>query len=102
MASLDRGMGSGAEAGSLMEMLVQESPTPGEMLESAEHREFIRHLVDELPEQLKQVVLLVYYQGLKYREAADALAIPVGTVKSRLHAAIQKLNELLTVDCLSA
>ena len=36
---------------------------------------------------------LVYYQGLKYREAADILKIPVGTVKSRLHSAILKLNE---------
>jgi len=36
---------------------------------------------------------LVYYQGLKYREAADTLGIPVGTVKSRLHSAILKLNE---------
>ena len=40
--------------------------------------------------------MLVYFQGLKYREAADVLAIPVGTVKSRLHAAIQKLTEVLT------
>jgi RNA polymerase sigma-70 factor (ECF subfamily) len=39
--------------------------------------------------------MLVYFQGLKYREAAEVLDIPVGTVKSRLHAAIQKLNEAL-------
>jgi RNA polymerase sigma-70 factor (ECF subfamily) len=38
-------------------------------------------------------VLLVYHQGMKYREAADVLGIPVGTVKSRLHAALLKLNE---------
>jgi RNA polymerase sigma-70 factor (ECF subfamily) len=42
------------------------------------------------------VVLLVYFQGLKYREAAEVLSIPVGTVKSRLHAAIHKLSETLT------
>jgi RNA polymerase sigma-70 factor (ECF subfamily) len=46
-----------------------------------------------LPEQLRGALHLVYYQGLKYREAADVLDIPVGTVKSRLHAAILKLNE---------
>ena len=37
---------------------------------------------------------LVYFQELKYREAAEALDIPVGTVKSRMHAAVAKLNEI--------
>ena len=97
MVSLDRRMGhDDADAGALVDMLVQDEAGPVELLESGEQREFVRELVDRLPEQLRQVVNLVYYQGLKYREAADVLSIPVGTVKSRLHAAIQKLNELLT------
>ena len=49
--------------------------------------------VDTLPEQLRAAVNLIYYQGLKYREAAEILNIPVGTVKSRLHTAVMKLNE---------
>ena len=49
--------------------------------------------VDRLPEFLRQVVILAYYQGLKYREIADIVGIPVGTVKSRLHAALVKLHE---------
>jgi len=56
----------------------------------------VRESVERLPDSLKQVVMLIYYQGLKYREAAEVLSIPVGTVKSRLHAAVQKLNESLT------
>ena len=51
--------------------------------------------MDQLPDSLRQVLLLVYYQGLKYREAAQVLSIPVGTVKSRLHAAIRKLEQSL-------
>ena len=35
----------------------------------------------------------MYFQGLKYQDAADVLDIPVGTVKSRLHAALTKLTE---------
>ena len=46
-----------------------------------------------LPELLRQAVLLVYFQGMKYQDAADVLDIPVGTVKSRLHAALMKLTE---------
>ena len=51
---------------------------------------------------LKQVIILVYYQGLKYREAADVLSIPVGTVKSRLHGAVYKLSVLLTDTSLAS
>ena len=39
------------------------------------------------------MVRLVYFQEMKYREAAGVLEIPVGTVKSRLHAAVAKLTE---------
>ena len=56
----------------------------------------MRQTVDNLPEPLRGALILVYYQGLKYREAAAILGIPVGTVKSRLHAAILKLNEAWT------
>ena len=101
MVSLDRRIGRGSDdnsnSGSLMELLVHEQPGPCELLESSEYRETVRHVLDELAEPLRQVVNLVYYQGLKYREAADVLGVPVGTVKSRLHVAIQKLNELLTM-----
>ena len=48
-----------------------------------------------LPDFLRQVLILAYYQGLKYREVADVLGIPVGTVKSRLHAALVKLQEAM-------
>ncbi|HEX3872450.1 MAG TPA: RNA polymerase sigma factor, partial [Pirellulales bacterium] len=41
----------------------------------------------------RAAVTLIYYQGLKYREAAEVLGVPVGTVKSRLHTALLKLNE---------
>jgi RNA polymerase sigma-70 factor (ECF subfamily) len=46
-----------------------------------------------LPEQLRSAVRLVYFRGLKYREAANELDVPVGTVKSRLHAAVKRLGE---------
>ena len=99
MVSLDRrcvGKGENDSAGSLVELLDGEHASPAEQVESAEQAREVRRAVEQLPESLREVLLLVYYQGLKYREAADVLSIPVGTVKSRLHAAIRRLNQALT------
>jgi RNA polymerase sigma-70 factor (ECF subfamily) len=98
MVSLDRRSGAngyGDEAGTLVELLDGQEPGPVDQLELEEQRRSVRRAVDRLPEPLRQVLLLVYYQGLKYREAAEVLSIPVGTVKSRLHAAIRKLEQAL-------
>ncbi|HID76595.1 MAG TPA: sigma-70 family RNA polymerase sigma factor [Planctomycetaceae bacterium] len=98
MISLDgrpRGSGDGEDAPALVDLIDGSEPDPFERLESAERGEEVRRAVEELPEPLRQVLLLVYYQGMKYREAAEVLDIPVGTVKSRLHSAIRKLNHAL-------
>ena len=50
----------------------------------------IRHVYD-LPEAQRAAVFLCYVEGLSYREAADVLAIPIGTVMSRLAAARLKI-----------
>jgi RNA polymerase sigma-70 factor (ECF subfamily) len=81
------------EVRSLLELLENRGPGPLDMVQGEERREKVRASVDRLPDFLRQVVVLAYYQGLKYREIADILGIPVGTVKSRLHAALVKLQE---------
>jgi RNA polymerase sigma-70 factor (ECF subfamily) len=58
-----------------------------------ERRQLVRDSVDQLPDFLKQTVLLAYFQGLKYSDIAEILGIPVGTVKSRLHTALARLQE---------
>jgi RNA polymerase sigma-70 factor (ECF subfamily) len=85
--------GDGEVAG-LLETLESRGPSPLEMLSDQERREHVRASVDQLPPLLRQALVLIYYQGLKYREVADILDIPVGTVKSRLHAALVKLQEM--------
>jgi RNA polymerase sigma-70 factor (ECF subfamily) len=81
------------EIRSLLELLETKGPGPREQAQDEETRQRVRAAVDRLPDFLKQVILLAYYQGLKYREIAEILKIPVGTVKSRLHAALVKLQE---------
>jgi RNA polymerase sigma-70 factor (ECF subfamily) len=82
---------------SLMDTLESRTPDPLDQAHGQERRERIRASVDQLPEFLRQVLVLAYYQGLKYREIAEILGIPVGTVKSRLHAALVKLQETWNV-----
>ncbi len=81
------------DAGRLIDTLADDEPSPESLSESSERGAWINQRLTELPENLRVVVHLVYYQGLKYREAAEVLSIPVGTVKSRLHTAIMKLTE---------
>lgn len=77
----------------LFELLPAPGDGPPDSADRAEQRELVRAAVDRLPDLLRQVVILAYFQGLKYRDVADALDIPVGTVKSRLHAALARLTE---------
>jgi RNA polymerase sigma-70 factor (ECF subfamily) len=81
------------DLGTLIELLVSKETGPVAQLESEERQAWVRKAIQELPEPLFNAVNLIYYQGLKYREAAEILDVPVGTVKSRLHTAILKLNE---------
>jgi len=78
----------------LMSLAESKQPSPLEQVEGEERREMVRAGVDQLPDFLKQVLILAYYQGLKYTDIAQIMGIPVGTVKSRLHSALVKLQEL--------
>jgi RNA polymerase sigma-70 factor (ECF subfamily) len=80
---------------SLRDLVANEEHAPGAALEAAEDRQRITAALKRLPEWLKQPILLVIYRGLKYREAAAIIGIPLGTLKSRLYEAVQRLNALM-------
>jgi RNA polymerase sigma-70 factor (ECF subfamily) len=82
---------SGEDGRSLFDLLAARDAEPADLAETAETARRVRAAVDALPEFLRQAVVLTYFQGLKYQEVADVLDIPVGTVKSRLHAAVARL-----------
>lgn len=96
MVSLDRGGATddANDTAKLANLLICSAPSPIHQVSEAERADWLRGALSELPEATRQVINLVYYQGLKYREAADIMDIPVGTVKSRLHAAVLKLTEM--------
>ncbi len=94
MASLDGGADADPDAGRLMDTLESQEVDPLENVSRQEGGARVQQALDGLSDQMRTVVHLVYYQGMKYREAAEVLSVPVGTVKSRLHAAIQKLSDV--------
>jgi RNA polymerase sigma-70 factor (ECF subfamily) len=94
LVSLDRfNRAQHEELGTLVDLLRSKEVDPSDGLEHSERKEWIRDAVAALPDQLRTAVKLVYFRGLKYREAADELSVPVGTVKSRIHSAVKRLGE---------
>jgi RNA polymerase sigma-70 factor (ECF subfamily) len=53
--------------------------------------------VERLPDEQRMTFLLRHYHGLSYEEVAEALGVPLGTVKWRLHEAVQRLREALAL-----
>jgi RNA polymerase sigma-70 factor (ECF subfamily) len=77
---------SGA-APQLLDLFADESD-PGQALEVDEQRDVVRAVVAEMPDHLREVLVLGYYHRFPYAEIAEILDVPLGTVKSRLHAAV--------------
>ncbi len=94
-ASLQQSVSSDGQGTSLLELAAGTARQPEHLAMQEEDRRRVLQAMNELSDAARQVIELVYYQGLKYREAAEVLDIPVGTVKSRLHAALRKLDQAL-------
>lgn len=78
------------------ELLPGEMPDiPEENAGSMELRMDVERAVDRLPEDLKEVTILFFFQGLKQREIAELLNINLPLVKYRIREAKKKLSEYL-------
>ena len=66
----------------------------GDVLERDELRQQMRAALDQVGEPGRSALDLVYLQGMPYRDAAEALNVPIGTVKSRVHGAVRKLSDI--------
>ena len=69
---------------------------PDEIVERKEVERQVRVALERLPENLRVIVIMRYYDGLKFREIADILSCPVSTVKSRMAAGMRRLNQMLS------
>jgi RNA polymerase sigma-70 factor, ECF subfamily len=78
-----------------IDQIEDEHLSPDEQIEHMEQAYAIQHLLQKLPEPYRSVLVLVDVNEMDYEEAARALNVPIGTIKSRLVRARLKMRESL-------
>jgi len=82
-----------SESGEFMDLLRSPIEVPESILERQELRERVQRTVMSMPEHLREILLLSYFNQFPYKQISEMLEIPLGTVKSRLHAAVAHFVE---------
>ncbi len=82
--------------------LLSSAPDPAQLAEGAERRADLAAALSELPVEQRRVLELGYFSGLSQSEIAEAIGEPLGTVKTRMRLAMQKLREPLAMHRESA
>jgi RNA polymerase sigma-70 factor (ECF subfamily) len=77
---------------------VAQVASAAELFEAAERRARVQSAVLALPAAQREVIVLKYFADLSYEDIAEATGVPAKTVKSRLHAARQRLAALLDLE----
>lgn len=85
----------GGEALAALEAFAADGPSPDRSMMDQERGEQVRHALMRLPETYRTVLVMRHYEQLKFREIADVLEVPEGTVKSRMAEAMTQLSRLL-------
>lgn len=73
---------------SFVDLLEVDVPSPDAAMDASEQDRLVQTALSKLQPALREVLLLAYFQRLSYQQIAEDLGIPLGTVKSRMHAAV--------------
>ena len=85
----------GGEPLAVLEALTTAESAPDKLLAERERSWLVRRALDQLPEIYRAVLVLRHYEDLKFREIADVLGVPEGTVKSRMTEALAQFGRLM-------
>ena len=72
----------------VLNTLSSDSTAPYEKLDQDEIASRVRTVISDMPENLREILILAYFNKFSYKQMAQVLSIPIGTVKSRLHTAV--------------
>jgi RNA polymerase sigma-70 factor (ECF subfamily) len=78
--------------------LVSDEPTPEDVAENAELGDHIKEVMADLHPDQKMALVLIDVEGYSYEDAAQAMSVGIGTVKSRLSRARARMREALMAD----
>lgn len=92
--SLSGEVGDDAEGARFVDLLEADLPSPDSPVLDSERSRLVKDVVDSMPSHLREILLLSYFQRLSYGQIAETLQIPLGTVKSRLHAAVATFAQM--------
>ena len=85
---------TGDSGASFIDLMEADIPLPTETADNAEIAELGREMADQLPDHRREVLVMAYFHQFAYKDIAEMLSIPLGTVKSRLHAAVGTFAQL--------
>jgi RNA polymerase sigma-70 factor (ECF subfamily) len=94
--SLSQEIGGEGDGARFVDLMESDQDLPDAKLLDSEQIDSVRKAVDDLPDHLREIILLSYFQQMSYLQIADSLQIPLGTVKSRLHAAVASFSNVWT------
>ena len=78
----------GVSVDDVVNLLDSYKKTPDEEVSSEETASMVRQIIADMPVNLRGILILAYFEQFSYKQMAEILSIPIGTVKSRLHTAI--------------
>jgi RNA polymerase sigma-70 factor (ECF subfamily) len=84
------------EGDTVVSLQTDHHPGPQQRAESGEIRTTIERALGSMPEMDRTVIVLREIQGMPYEEIAEALGMPLGTLKARLHRARDRLRSRLS------
>lgn len=74
--------------GDVLNAITSDSRIPSDNLERTETALRVEQVIANMPENLREILILGYFNKFSYKQMAEILSIPIGTVKSRLHTAV--------------
>ena len=72
----------------MLNSVTSDSTMPYEQLQKDETALRVRRIISDMPENLREILVFAYFNRFSYKQMAEILSIPIGTVKSRLHTAV--------------